>query len=46
MTAVAPKTSADQQGILYEAHDYRAQGEIADYIIIMTYEWGYTYERF
>ena len=43
MTALAPKISADQQGILYEAHDYRAQGEIADYIIIMTYEWGYTY---
>lgn len=43
VTALAPKISADQQGILYEAHDYRAQGEIADYVIIMTYEWGYTF---
>lgn len=42
-TALAPKISADQQGILYEAHDYHAQGEIVDHIIIMTYEWGYTY---
>ena len=41
--ALAPKISADQQGLLYEAHDYAAQGEIADYVILMTYEWGYTY---
>ncbi len=41
--ALAPKISEDQQGLLYEAHDYAAQGEIADYVIIMTYEWGYTY---
>lgn len=41
--ALAPKISADQQGLLYEAHDYEAQGRIADYVIIMTYEWGYTY---
>ncbi len=43
VTAVAPKISADQQGILYESHDYAAQGKAADYVIIMTYEWGYTY---
>ena len=43
MSALAPKTSADQQGLLYEAHDYAAHGEIVDYVIIMTYEWGYTY---
>ncbi len=43
ITAVAPKYRADQPGILYESHDYRAQGEAADYVIIMTYEWGYTY---
>jgi len=41
-TAVAPKYSAGQQGILYEAHDYRAHGEIVDFVIIMTYEWGWT----
>lgn len=40
-TALAPKTSADQQGLLYEAHDYKAHGEIADMVVIMTYEWGY-----
>lgn len=42
MSALAPKISADQPGVLYEAHDYAEQGRIADYIIIMTYEWGYT----
>lgn len=41
-TALAPKTSSTQQGILYEAHDYAAHGEIADFVILMTYEWGYS----
>ena len=40
---LAPKTSADQQGLLYEGIDYAALGEIADTVILMTYEWGYTY---
>jgi len=40
---LAPKTSANQQGLLYEAHDYRSLGEIADTVLLMTYEWGYTY---
>ena len=40
---LAPKTSDTQQGLLYEAHDYRRIGEIADTLLIMTYEWGYTY---
>lgn len=40
-TALAPKTSGDQQGLLYEAHDYPVHGEHADFVIIMTYEWGY-----
>lgn len=43
MSALAPKISADQLGVLYEAHDYAEQGRIVDYVIIMTYEWGYTY---
>lgn len=43
ITAVAPKYRADQPGLLYESHDYKVQGEAADYVIIMTYEWGYTY---
>lgn len=40
-TAVAPKESANQPGLLYEAHDYRAHGEIVDFVVIMTYEWGW-----
>ncbi len=42
-TAIAPKLSATQIGTLYEAHDYKAHGSIVDYLIIMTYEWGYLY---
>lgn len=42
-TAIAPKVSDNQQGLLYEAHDYPVHGEVADHVIIMTYEWGYTY---
>lgn len=41
--AVAPKINATQSGLLYEAHDYPALGALADFVIIMTYEWGYTY---
>lgn len=44
-TSVAPKISDDQQGLLYYAHDYGAHGAIADRVIIMTYEWGYTYSQ-
>jgi spore germination protein len=40
-TAVAPKQSATQAGLLYEAHDYEAHGRIADFVVLMTYEWGY-----
>lgn len=41
-TALAPKTSATQRGAWYEAHDYRAHGEIVDFVVPMTYEWGYS----
>jgi spore germination protein len=41
-TALAPKTSATQAGQWYEAHDYRAHGQIADFVVLMTYEWGYS----
>lgn len=41
--SLAPKYSADQPGLLYEGHDYRAVGEAADFVLLMTYEWGYTY---
>jgi spore germination protein len=41
-TALAPKTSAAQTGEWYTAHDYKAHGQIADFVVIMTYEWGYS----
>ncbi|KAA0965764.1 LysM peptidoglycan-binding domain-containing protein [Sporosarcina sp. ANT_H38] len=40
-TALAPKTSDEQKGLLYEAHDYAAHGRIVDFLVLMTYEWGY-----
>jgi len=40
-TALAPKVSAEQKGLLYEAHDYPAHGRIVDFVVLMTYEWGY-----
>jgi spore germination protein len=40
-TALAPKERADQQGLLYEAHDYATHGELVDFVVIMTYEWGW-----
>ncbi|MEE1015930.1 MAG: glycosyl hydrolase family 18 protein [Lachnospiraceae bacterium] len=41
--ALAPKSSADQSSILTEGKDYPALGAAADYVLLMTYEWGYTY---
>jgi len=41
--AVPPKTSADQRGLLYEGIDYGGLGAVADQVLLMTYEWGYTY---
>lgn len=41
--ALAPKQSSDQKGLLYEGKDYGGLGETADYVLLMTYEWGYTY---
>jgi len=40
-TSLSPKYSDDQQGLLYEAHDYAAHGRLADFVILMTYEWGW-----
>lgn len=42
-TDLAPKTSPDQEGLLYESHNYAAIGAISDFVLLMTYEWGYTY---
>lgn len=43
--ALAPKSSADQPGLLYEGKDYAGLGAAADYVLLMTYEWGYTYHH-
>ena len=40
VTALAPKLSDDQMGLLYSAHDYAFHGAAADYVVLMTYEWG------
>lgn len=40
---LAPKTSSSQQGTLYEGHDYAALGAAANTVMVMSYEWGYTY---
>ncbi len=41
-TALAPKPSDYETGAWHGAHDYRAHGEIVDFVIIMTYEWGWS----
>ncbi len=43
--SLPPKTSDEQRGLLYEAIDYAALGEAADRVLLMTYEWGYTYSE-
>lgn len=43
VAALAPKTSAQQRGLLYEAHDYALLGAAANAVFLMTYEWGYAY---
>lgn len=44
-TALAPKTNDNQKGLLYEAHDYQYHGKISNHVILMTYEWGYSYSE-
>lgn len=41
-TALAPKPQDYQTGSWHGAHDYKAHGEIVDFVIIMTYEWGWS----
>lgn len=43
--ALAPKTSAGQEGLLYEGMDYGLLGAAANRVLLMTYEWGYTYNQ-
>ncbi len=40
-SAVAPKYGPEQKGLLYEAIDYPVHGNLLDFVILMTYEWGY-----
>ncbi|WP_431808449.1 LysM peptidoglycan-binding domain-containing protein [Lysinibacillus sphaericus] len=40
-TALAPKTRSSPAGSTYEAFDYEAHGKIVDFVVLMTYEWGY-----
>lgn len=42
-SAIAPKTSASQHGLLYEAQDYSVHGELLDRVLLMTYDWGYVF---
>ncbi|WP_241428243.1 LysM peptidoglycan-binding domain-containing protein [Clostridium sp. DJ247] len=41
-TALAPKTYDVTTGSWHGAHDYRAHGQIVDFVVIMTYEWGWS----
>ncbi|MEY8387445.1 LysM peptidoglycan-binding domain-containing protein [Oscillospiraceae bacterium 38-13] len=41
--ALAPKTSRRQRGLLYEGHSYASVSAAVDGVLLMTYEWGYTY---
>lgn len=40
IVALAPKTNAQQPGLLYEAHDYALLGAAADFVLLMTYGWS------
>lgn len=42
-SALAPKQSDTQRGTLYEGHDYAGIAAAVNYVLLMTYEWGYTY---
>ncbi len=43
VVALPPKTSDDQRGMLYEGIDYGEIGKYADYVLLMTYEYGYRF---
>lgn len=43
LVALAPKVFSTQPGRLYEGHSYGPLSQAADYVLLMTYEWGYTY---
>ncbi|PYZ93437.1 spore gernimation protein [Salipaludibacillus keqinensis] len=41
-SALAPIVEPGMIGVLYEGHDYAFHGEVADFVFLMTYEWGWT----
>ncbi|WP_078575980.1 glycosyl hydrolase family 18 protein [Salipaludibacillus agaradhaerens] len=41
-SALAPQVEPGMPGVLYEGHDYAFHGEVADFVFLMTYEWGWT----
>ena len=43
ITALAPKSYGEQPGDFYESHDYAGIGNASDYVLLMTYEWGYAF---
>lgn len=43
ITALVPKASPDQPGDFYESHDYGGIGAVSNYVLLMTYEWGYAF---
>ena len=43
--ALAPKTSDDQPGLLYQGKDYGGLGAAANRVLLMTYEWGYSFSE-
>ncbi|GLX67852.1 LysM peptidoglycan-binding domain-containing protein [Paenibacillus glycanilyticus] len=40
-STLPPVSSSDQRGQLFDGQDYAAHGRIMDYVILMTYEWGW-----
>ncbi|WP_019120823.1 LysM peptidoglycan-binding domain-containing protein [Brevibacillus massiliensis] len=40
-SSLPPKVTGEQKGLLYEAQDYSVHGKILDFVVLMTYEWGY-----
>ena len=43
MVAVPPRTSDEQRGLLIDAIEYESLGKSADYLMLMTYEYGYKF---
>ncbi|WEG11328.1 glycoside hydrolase family 18 protein [Pullulanibacillus sp. KACC 23026] len=41
-SSLAPKTSGQQVGAWYESHDYQFHGKVCDFVVLMTYEWGWS----